>query len=61
VDYLEEAKILKSNYHSERSFKPNIVKIAEGASLFHHLTVRLAKCFIHSFKTNTSSQTGCVK
>jgi len=26
VDYLKEVKMLKANYHSERSFKPNTMK-----------------------------------
>jgi len=26
VDYLEDVKMLKENYHSERSFKPNTIK-----------------------------------
>ena len=53
--------MLKANYHSEMSFKPNTIKIAEGTSLFDHLTVLLAKWFIHCLKTNTSPQTVRVK
>jgi hypothetical protein len=61
VDYLKEVKMLKANYHSERSFKSDTMKKAEGTPLFDNLTVLLAKWFIHSLKTHTSAPACRVK